>query len=124
VAPQNIESLLQQSPWISHAALFGDRRPYVVALVTLNPDAMRRFAEETGRQDNMATLAADPEVHARVALEVEATNRRLSQFEQVKRFAILPIELTHEGGELTPTLKVRRRVMAEKFAKEIDALYE
>jgi long-chain acyl-CoA synthetase len=124
VAPQNIESRLKQSPWISHAALFGDRRPYLVALITLDPEAMMRFAEETGREPNLATLARDPEVHARVALEVEATNRRLSQFEQVKRFTILPTELTQEGGELTPTLKVRRRTMAEKYAKELDALYE
>jgi long-chain acyl-CoA synthetase len=123
VAPQNIESLLKQSPWISHAAVFGDRRPYVVALVTLDADAMTRFARETGREADLAAMAVDPEVRARVALEVDAANRRLSQFEQVKKFAILKTELTPEGGELTPTLKVRRKVMAEKYASEIDALY-
>ncbi len=123
VAPQNIESLLKQSPWINHAAAFGDRRPYVVALVTLDPDAMARFARETGRDGDLARLAEDPEVRARVQLEVDAANRRLSQFETVKKFAILPSEFTVESGELTPTLKVRRKVIAERYAKVIDALY-
>ncbi len=123
VAPQNIEAMLKQSPWISHAAVFGDNRPYVVALVTLDADAMKRFARENRRDASLAALAVDPEVRARVSLEVDAMNRRLSQFEQVKRFAILPAELTHEAGELTPTLKVRRKAIGEKYAREIDALY-
>jgi long-chain acyl-CoA synthetase len=123
VAPQNIESLLKQSPWIAHAVVFGDRRPYVVALVTLDLDAMKRFARETGRHADLAALARDHEVRARLELEVQAVNRKLSQFETVKKFAILPVELTVEGGELTPTLKVKRKVIAERFRAEIDALY-
>ena len=99
VAPQNIESLLKQSPWVNHAAVFGDRKPYVVALITLNPDAMARFARETGRDADLAKLASDPEVRARIQLEVDAVNRKLSQFETVKRFAILPADFTTDSGE-------------------------
>jgi long-chain acyl-CoA synthetase len=123
VAPQNIESLLKQSPWINYAAAFGDRKPYVVALITLDPDAMARFARETGREGDLAKVAADPEVRARIQLEVDATNRKLSQFETVKRFAILPVDFTIDSGELTPTLKIRRKVVAERYGKVIEGLY-
>jgi long-chain acyl-CoA synthetase len=124
VAPQNIENLLKQSPWISQAMVHGDKRPYLVALVTLNPDAMARFAEETGRPNDIAQLAADTEVRARVELEITATNRRLSQFETIKKFHILAADFSIEGGELTPTLKVKRKVVSERHKRALDALYD
>jgi long-chain acyl-CoA synthetase len=123
VAPQNIENLLKQSPWISQAMVHGDKRPYLVALVTLNTDAMARFASETGRPNDIAELAADAEVRARVELEIVAANRKLSQFETIKKFHILTADFTIEGGELTPTLKVKRKVVSERHKQTLDALY-
>jgi len=124
VAPQNIENLLKQSPWISQAMVHGDRRPYLVALITLDADAMLRFARETGRPEDMAVLAWDDEVRARVQLEVDAVNRKLPQFETIKRFAILPRDFTIDGGELTPTLKVKRKVVTSMYREILDGLYE
>ena len=123
VAPQNIENLLKQSPWVSQAMVYGDRKPYLVALVTLDADAMARFAAENGRSSAMATLAEDGEVRARVQLEIDAVNRKLSKFETIKRFAILPRDFTIEDGELTPTLKVKRKVVAERYRDAIERLY-
>ncbi len=124
VAPQNIENLLKQSPWISQAMVHGDKRAYLVALVTLNPDAMARFAAETGRPSDVAKLAEDPEVRARVQLELDAANHKLSQFETIKKFHILPRDFTIEGGELTPTLKVKRKVVSERNKALLDAMYD
>jgi long-chain acyl-CoA synthetase len=109
VAPQNIENLLKLSPLVSQAVAVGDRRPYVAALVTLDPAS-----------------GLDPESDAaREAVQevVDATNAELSRFEQVKRFEILPRDFSAEEGEITPTLKLKRRVVEQHFAAEIDSLY-
>jgi long-chain acyl-CoA synthetase len=123
VAPQNIENLMKQSGWISQAMVYGDRRPYLVALVTLNADAAARFARQQGRPEEMAKLADDPEVRVHVEREIAAVNGKLSSFETVKKFAILKADFTIEGGELTPTLKVKRKVVSERHRAVIDALY-
>ena len=123
VAPQNIESLLKQSPWISQAMVHGDKRPYLVALLTLNADAAGRFAHETGVASDLGTLATNPEVRARVGREIDAANARLSPFETIKKFHILPVDFTIEGGELTPTLKVKRKVVTERHRALLDAMY-
>jgi long-chain acyl-CoA synthetase len=105
VAPQNLENALKMHPIISQALVVGDRRPYVAALVTLVEDASRENAE------------------AEVQRAVDEVNRDLSRFEQIKRFAILPRDFNAEDGEVTPTLKLKRRVCQEHFAKEIEGLY-
>ena len=122
VAPQNIESLLKQSGWISQAMVYGDKRPYLVALLTLNADATARFARQKGRPD-ASKLAEDTELRAEVQREVDAVNARLSSFETVKKFAILPGDFSVDGGELTPTLKVKRKVVIERHRAVIDELY-
>ena len=124
VAPQNIENLLKQSPWISQAMVHGDKRPYLVALLTLNPDAMARFAAETGKPNDAAAFAKDQGVRARVQIELDAVNKRLSQYETVKKFTILPRDFAIETGELTPTLKVKRKVVTERHRAELDALFD
>jgi long-chain acyl-CoA synthetase len=111
VAPQPIEGLLRASPYVSQALLLGDRRPYVAALLTLDPDEVAR-----------AGLSAD-EARALVTQAVADVNAQLGRVEQVKRFRILEREFLAEEGELTPTLKLRRRVCEEHFRAEIDALY-
>jgi long-chain acyl-CoA synthetase len=123
VAPQNIENLLKQSPWISQAMVHGDKRPYLVALLTLNPEALARFAEETGQPKPPAELVTNAEVRARVQLEIDAVNRRLSSFETVKKFEILAKDFSVETGELTPTLKVKRKIVTERHLAALDALY-
>jgi long-chain acyl-CoA synthetase len=106
VAPQNIENALKTSPYVSQAVVLGDRRPYVTALITL---------------DEAAPNGAD--AHAAVQEQVDRVNADLSRFEQIKRFAILPRDFSADEGEVTPTLKLKRRVIAEHFADEIEKLY-
>jgi len=124
VAPQHVENLLRLQPHLSQATLIGDNRPYCVALLTLDAEAMEAWARARGLLGlDAAALAGRPEVRALVEEEVEAANRQLAPHETVKRFHILPRELTIEGGELTPTLKVKRRVLAERYQHEISELY-
>jgi long-chain acyl-CoA synthetase len=123
VAPQNIENDLKTSKYVSQALVVGDAKPYVAALVTLDPVEIGRWAEEQGIDGDAGALAGDERVRALVQEAVDIANRERSRFEQVKRFAILPRDFTMEAGEITPTLKVRRRAVQEHFASEIDALY-
>jgi long-chain acyl-CoA synthetase len=123
VAPQNIENDLKTSKYVSQALVVGDRRPYVAALITLDPVELARWAEEHGLDGDHASLAQDPRVHELVQGIVDGANRERSRFEQVKRFVILPRDFTMEHGELTPTLKLRRRAVLEHFPDEVDALY-
>jgi long-chain acyl-CoA synthetase len=124
VAPQRVENLLRLQPHLSQATLIGDNRPYCVALLTLDAEAMEGWARARGLLGlDAAALAGRPEVRALVEEEVAAANRELAPHETVKRFHILPRELTIEGGELTPTLKVKRRVLAERYQHEIAELY-
>ncbi|MBW2527355.1 MAG: long-chain fatty acid--CoA ligase [Deltaproteobacteria bacterium] len=124
VAPRHIEQLLEESPWISHAVLFGDGRPHLVALVTLDEPNVTRWAEEHGLGEaTVAALARNDEVRGLVDTDVELCNQRLARHERILRFAILPDDLSPERGELTDTLKVRRHVVIERYRAVIDALY-
>ena len=124
VAPQPIEARLKISKWISEAVLIGDRRPYVVALlvpnfVNLEAEAKARGLSFTSHHE----LLEKPEVHALYQAEVDRTNQGLAPFETIKYFALLDRELSAEAGELTPTLKVRRRIISERFSAMIENLY-
>jgi long-chain acyl-CoA synthetase len=123
VAPQNVENDLKTSKYVSQALVVGDAKPYVAALVTLDPVEVGRWAEAQGVDGDAAALAGDDRVRALIQDVVDEANHGRSRFEQVKRFAILPRDFTMEAGEITPTLKVRRRAVQEHFAAEIDALY-
>ena len=112
VAPQNLENELKASPFVSQALVVGDRRPYVAALVTLDPDEVERWREAGGG-----------ELDALVQGIVGRVNEGRSRYEQIKRFRILDRDFSAEHGEITPTLKLRRSVAAEHFAAEIEALY-
>jgi len=124
IAPQNIENLLRQSPWIAHCVVVGDKRKYLGALITLNEKSLSRWASENDRPSDLDSLANDPEVRAMIQVDVDAVNHRLARFETIKRFAILPKDFSIAGGELTPTGKVRRNVIAKRYADVIDKLYE
>jgi long-chain acyl-CoA synthetase len=125
MSPANIETeLLGASPLIAHAAAIGDRRPYVVALIALDPDAAVDFAAEHGIDDaSVAALAGDPALRQAVHDAIDAANARLSRVARIKRFAILPEEWRAGGELLTPTLKLKRAAIALRYAAEIDALY-
>ncbi|MFZ2112253.1 MAG: long-chain fatty acid--CoA ligase [Solirubrobacteraceae bacterium] len=126
MSPANIESQLKSSSsLIGQAIAIGDRRPYNVALIVLDPDGAGAWANEHGLPDaTPATLCEDPDVRAEVAQSVEEANTHLSRVEQIKRFAILPCDWLPGGHELTPTMKLKRKPIAEKYAAEIDALYQ
>ncbi|MBX6766477.1 MAG: AMP-binding protein, partial [Actinomadura rubrobrunea] len=124
IAPNRVESLLRRHPLIGHAAAIGDRRPYLTALVALDEEAAPVWAAAHGLPDtDLARLAADPRVHDEVAAAIREANDALSRPEQIKAFHIVDRAWSPDGGELTPTLKLRRRVIEERYAAEIDRLY-
>jgi long-chain acyl-CoA synthetase len=124
VAPSNIENLLKESPIIGHAMAIGDGRPYVVAVLTLDGEIAPLVARQLGVEStDLAELAARPEIRALAQQAVDAANARLSRPEQVKAFELLPVEWTAESEELTPTLKLKRRVVNSKYADVVDRLY-
>ncbi len=125
MSPANIEQQLKQgSPLIGQAMAIGDARPYNVALIVLDPDACGAFAAAHGLADtSCAAMAAEEAVQSEVAAGVERANSHLSRVEQIKRFTVLGVDWQPAGDELTPTMKLKRRVVAEKYADEIEALY-
>lgn len=124
VSPEMLESALRETRWISQAIAAGDRRSYLVALVTIDPDEAPKLAEELGVSSDPETMAADEKVRERIWQDIDAVNQRFARIEQIKRFAILPRDLSQEEGELTPTLKVKRSVVYKKYAGDVDSLYE
>ena len=104
--------------------MFGDNRPYLVAMLTLDPDEARKLAARLGIAIDPATIARDPRIHAEIQKDVDAVNAKLARIEQVKRFAILDHDLSQADGELTPTLKVKRALVYEKYNEVFAGLYE
>jgi long-chain acyl-CoA synthetase len=123
ITPANLEAEIKQHPLISQCVVIGDRRPFLVALVTLDPEEAAKYASEHGLPPDPAALAESAEVKASIDKHVEKINEKFARVEQVKKVEILPQDLSQEGGELTPTMKVKRNVVADKYASEIDALY-
>jgi long-chain acyl-CoA synthetase len=123
VSPENVESALRETRWISQAIVAGDRRSYLVALVTLDPDEAPRLAAQLGVEPDPSAMARDERVRACVWRDIEAVNQRFARIEQIKRFAILPRDLSQDAGELTPTLKVKRNAVYDRYAGVVEALY-
>jgi long-chain acyl-CoA synthetase len=123
LTPANIENDLKQSRWISQAVMHGDQRPYPVALITLDEEEMPVFAREHGLPEDIPSLAKEPAVHELIQHELDRSNAKYAQVEQVKKFVILDHDLSQATGELTPTLKVKRNVVNERYAKLFDSLY-
>jgi long-subunit acyl-CoA synthetase (AMP-forming) len=124
IAPQFLEGKLKQIPTISQAVAIGDRRPYVVALLAVDPTRVTEEAEKAGSPAKTPEEAATcPAFRAWVEKQVEELNRSLARYEQIKKFALLSNELTTDGDELTPTMKLKRRVIHKKYAEAIDSLY-
>ncbi|MBV9133629.1 MAG: AMP-binding protein, partial [Chloroflexi bacterium] len=124
VSPANLENLLKRCPLIGQAAVIGDRRPFIAALLVLDPDAVRPWAKHYGLSGlSLAELAAHPTLLADLQAAVDAANAEVSTAEQVRKFKVLPVEWTVDSGELTPTLKLKRRVINERYQAEIENLY-
>ena len=121
ITPANLENGLKQNRWISQAVVIGDRRPYLVALITIDPDELAAFAGEHGIEES--EVAGSEQMRAAVQEEVDRVNATVGPVEQIKKFTILPEDLSQETGELTPTLKVKRNVVNDKNAEAIEALY-
>jgi long-chain acyl-CoA synthetase len=124
ISPAQVEAALRSSPYLADVMVFGDRRPYLVALVSLQAEELQRFARSVELPtDDFAALLREPSVQKLVDAEVERCNQRLAPFERVRRYRVLPRGLSIEGGELTPTLKVRRREVEERYRPLIEAMY-
>jgi len=124
IAPANLENDLRQSRWISHAIVYGDGRPYPVALLTLDLEEIVPWARERGLPAGPAALAGAAEVRELLQGVVDGVNARYARAGQVKRFAVLDRDLTQESGELTPTLKVKRAAVHANHAALLSRLYE
>ena len=123
VAPQNLENDLKASKYISQAMVVGDRQPYIAALITLDPEALPAWAAERGLPVELERLAGEEQVRELIQGVVDAVNADRSRYEQIKRFTILPRDFTMDDDELTPTLKLKRRVVTKHFGGELEELY-
>jgi long-chain acyl-CoA synthetase len=125
ITPSNVENAIRQSRWISQAVVFGDRKPYLTAIVTLDAEEAPALAQEVGADGaDLEALAGDERVRAEVQRAIDAANQRFARIEQVKRFSILPRDLSQDEDELTPTLKIKRNVVYDRHADRFAQLYE
>jgi long-chain acyl-CoA synthetase len=125
IAPQPIEAILKRSPLVAEALVLGDRRRFASALIVPDFAALERRLKDLGRPEGQrAALVARDDVLALYQEIVDGLNRELSQFERIKKFRLLPREFTIESGELTPTVKVKRRTVEQNWAREIDDMYK
>jgi long-chain acyl-CoA synthetase len=123
VAPTKIEGLLRAHPLVGHAAAIGDRRPYLTALITLDEEGAPAWAAARGISGDLAELSRHPEVVSELDSLVEKVNGSLARAEQIKKYQLLPQPWTADSGELTPTLKLRRRIVSDRYAADIESLY-
>ena len=123
VAPGMLEERLRAHPLVDHCLVVGDGRPYVGALVTLDPDVLREWAARHHKRGSRASLLDDPELRAEVQGAVDEANKTVSQAEAIRRFEILPAQWSEETGELTPSLKVRRAVVTRRHRADVERMY-
>ena len=125
ITPANLEAEIKQSPIVSQAVVLGDRKPYLVALVTLDAEEVAKLgAEDPEIGTDPAKWPDDAKLNAQINAHVQEINKKFATVEQIKKIKVLPQDLSQEGGELTPTLKVKRNVVADKYSGEFEALYE
>src|ERR1700733_696082 len=123
LTPSNLENDLKQSRWISQAVMYGDRRPYPVALITLDPETIIPWAKENDLPEDMGELVEQEIVRELIQAELDRANAKHAQVAQIKKFALLDHDLTQESGALTPTLKLKRNVVSEQYADVFESLY-
>ena len=123
ITPANLEAEIKQHPLVSQCVVVGDRRPYLVALVTLDPEEAVKYANDNGLEPDAEAIAAEPDVHASIMAHVDQINSKFARVEQVKKVKVLPRDFSQEGGELTPSMKVKRSSVAVKYEGAVEALY-
>lgn len=125
VAPAVLEDRLRAHPLISQAMAVGDAQPFIAALITIDPEAFVGWKQRHGKAESasVADLTEDPDLTAEIELAVKEANQAVSKAEAIRTFRVLPVDFTEDTGELTPTLKVKRKVVAQKFADDIAAIY-
>jgi long-chain acyl-CoA synthetase len=123
ISPSEIETRLAMEPLIGQAVVVGDGRKYLVALLTLDADGAADWAERHGAFADIATLVNDPALRAEIGASVERVNRQHAPVEQIKQWRLLPAPFSVDGGELTPTLKVKRTVVMERNADAVEEMY-
>jgi long-subunit acyl-CoA synthetase (AMP-forming) len=125
IAPQVIEGKLKNISWISQAVVIGDRKPFLAALVTIDEDKLDELLKQSGSTaESLEEVAQDAKVNEFLMREVEQLNAKLARVQTIKKIKVLPRDLSVEGGELTPTMKIKRKVIYAKYAAEIEGLYE
>jgi long-chain acyl-CoA synthetase len=120
IAPKNIEASIKQSPLVGEAVVIGDRRKYLVALVTIDEEAAKKLVPEAGHGAGLCTA---PQIQAAIQQQIDETNKELARVEQIKKFSILGRPFGIATGELTPTMKIKRKVIAQMYEREIEAMY-
>jgi long-chain acyl-CoA synthetase len=123
VAPAVLEDRIRAHPLVDQCIVVGDGQPFIGALVTIDRETLPMWAEEHGTSSNVADLVDDPELRAEVEAAVEEANKAVSKAESIRRFAILDTEWTEEGGQLTPSLKLKRGVVMAEHRDDVEALY-
>ena len=123
LTPANIENDLKQSPFISQAVMYGDRKPFPVAMITLDPEEIVPWAQEQGLPEDIESLAEHEKVHEMIQTELDRANSNYARVEQIKKFTILDHDLSVETGELTPSLKVKRNVIYDRYGDVFESLY-
>jgi long-chain acyl-CoA synthetase len=123
ITPANLEGEIKQHPLVSQCVVVGDRRPYLVCVVTLDAEEAAAYARDRGLSGDPAAIAANADLRESIEAHIETINKKFARVEQVKKVAILPADFSQEGGELTPSMKVKRNVVADKYSAEIEALY-
>ena len=125
MTPSTIENLLITSPYIEQVMVIGDKRKYLTALIVPSFDALKKYASEHGiSYSTIEDLVSNDDIYKLVDSEVQKLTSSLARFEQVKKFTLMPQEFTIEAGELTPTLKVKRKVVTQKYADIIEKMYQ
>ena len=123
ITPANLEAEIKQCPYVSQCVVIGDRRPFLVALITLDMEESEKLCKEKGWPTDLEQLRRNDGMRALIQEHLDKVNEKFARVEQVKKFEILPHDLSQETGELTPTMKVKRNVVADKFEKDVEALY-
>jgi long-chain acyl-CoA synthetase len=123
VAPIHIETMLKEDPLISQAVVYGDRKKYLTAIITLDPDELKKQAAELGLTGEYVELALNPDIRARVDEIVKAKNQDLASYETIKKFIILDHDFSIQDGQLTPTSKVKRKEVYKRYGEKVEALY-
>jgi long-chain acyl-CoA synthetase len=124
ITPSELENELKFSPYVTDAVVIGDRRPYLVVIIMIDQENVEKFAQDADVPfSNYASLTRAPEVQALIQAEIDRVNKKFARVEQIKKFFLLDTQLTAEDEELTPTMKLKRKLVEKKYSEQIDAMY-